>query len=664
MADARGVASQSGSAGARLPRVMVVGPGLGGAGGIAVVMETLTASALAERYALILVSTHRDSGRAGKGLRALAGIARASWLLALRRIDVVYLQTSSGNSFRRKAAVAATARLMQRPYVVHVHAGDFDRYVEGARAWEQWLVRSTLTHAALVIALTPSWERRLRGLAPIRSTSIPNPVSIPAEPAQRHGSPARVVCLGRLGAAKGSNTLVQALARLDDRHGDVRLALAGDGDRDAVRREAERLGVAERVDLPGWIGPKERSDLLASASIFALPAREEGLPVSLLEAMAYGLPAIVSPVGGIPDVFEDGRHGYFVPPDDPAKLAELLELILDDPDRAQADGSECTRDRALALRRRRRRGSGRKRARESASARRKRRQRRPSGGQFDRLGQSPSWCWCAGAAAVPTLRPGMMISEVYRTLWRHRLLMLLTTALVVVAAFVLTERATKLYTASSLVRVQQDVRNAEEAFGALLTGERLARTYERIAETDAVGDLVKSELPRSVSDSAVVIDAAQLSNLELLELSVTNESPRVAAQVANAVPGALASFIERTGSFRDTITVVERASAPSEPSSPNLRLNLMLAFILGLILAAGLALIRESLSDRIEDIEELEKTTGHPVIAVIPNLKFQPVPTARPRGGAQVEELPVAVGAAKTVKVPKRTERERWSVRG
>jgi capsular polysaccharide biosynthesis protein len=260
----------------------------------------------------------------------------------------------------------------------------------------------------------------------------------------------------------------------------------------------------------------------------------------------------------------------------------------------------------------------------------------------------------------------MSISDVYRTLWRQRLFVLVLTCLVVGAAYVLTSRQTKLYTASSLVRVQQQVRTSEEAFGALLTGERLARTYERIAETDAVGDIVAERLRGRVPSDAIAIDAAQLSNLELLSISVTNADPVVAARVANAVPPALASFIQKTGSFRDTITVVERASPPATPTSPNPKLNLTLAFLFGLILAAGLAILRDSLSDRIESVEDLEKIAGHPVIAVIPNLKFQPaVSVSRARAERAIDGIPAAGGNVTVIEPAQGDERaSRWRARG
>ena len=323
---------------------MIVGPGRTGKGGIATVIETIATSPLAERFELVLVTTHTTSGRARKALQAVLGIARAASLLALRRVDLVYLHASSGFSLRRKAFVAMIARLSRRPYVVHVHAGTFDEYYARAPRWERGLMQRTLSGAALVIALSPSWERRVQALAPCRTTAIPNMVRIPPEPASLDASPARIVSLGRLGDPKGSSTLVRALAQLGGRHAGTRLVLAGDGDRAPIEAEARRLGVGDRVELPGWIGPDECARSLLAASVFALPSRDEGLPMALLEAMAYGLPAVVSPVGGIPDVFQEGRHGYFVQPDDPDTLADRLRELLENPELARTMGAQARAD--------------------------------------------------------------------------------------------------------------------------------------------------------------------------------------------------------------------------------------------------------------------------------------------------------------------------------
>jgi succinoglycan biosynthesis transport protein ExoP len=245
-----------------------------------------------------------------------------------------------------------------------------------------------------------------------------------------------------------------------------------------------------------------------------------------------------------------------------------------------------------------------------------------------------------------------MTSDVYRALWRHKVLIVVTTAVLVGATAVLTSRQTKLYTASSLVRVHHNVRDGQEALGALMTGERLARTYEPLAETKSVRNLAKARLQGKLPDDTFVVHATQLSDLDLLHIAVTHRDPKVAAAVANAIPVALTSFVDKTDSSPDTITTVEPASPPTTPSSPNLRLRLVIALMLGLILGSGLALFREMLLDRIEGAEELEKLTGHPVIATIPNLKLFPAPmiVSVDEPPAQVEEIQTRAAAKRTAR--------------
>lgn len=231
----------------------------------------------------------------------------------------------------------------------------------------------------------------------------------------------------------------------------------------------------------------------------------------------------------------------------------------------------------------------------------------------------------------------MTIPAIYAALWHRKLFIIIVTAAVTGAAIALSLVQTKEYTASSLVRIEQRVQSASDVFGALQTGERLARTYAQIAETRGVTARIREAVGDGVPAEAITIDANQVANLELLQLSVTYRDPVAAAKVANAAPEALAEFVRSTGQSRDLITTVETATVPSSPSSPDVPLNVALGVVLGLILAAGLALLFEALSDRIPGQEELEKLTGHAIIATIPNLDFRP---AKPQAAAQAAEQP------------------------
>jgi glycosyltransferase involved in cell wall biosynthesis len=320
------------------PRVLIVGPGPDSAGGVWAVIDTLTRSTLARDFSLRHIATHRDGPARVKLEAAATGIGRVARELARRRTDLLWVHVSADFSFRRKTAVVTLGRLFRVPIVLHVHGSDVEVWYRATAAAEKAMVRKVLRSADLVVALTPTWEARLHDMTDCRTTSIMNPVAVPPPPDPAGRVPGRIVSLGRLGERKGSKVLVEAVAILAGEGRDVSLVLAGDGEREAVEERARELGVADRVEIRSWIGPEEVAELLSSASVFALPSREEGLPVALLEAMAHALPAVVTPVGGIPDLVTDGETGRMVRPDDPPGLAAVLRELVDDPAAAAALG--------------------------------------------------------------------------------------------------------------------------------------------------------------------------------------------------------------------------------------------------------------------------------------------------------------------------------------
>jgi glycosyltransferase involved in cell wall biosynthesis len=115
----------------------------------------------------------------------------------------------------------------------------------------------------------------------------------------------------------------------------ARLVLAGDGDVEAVRQLAAPLGDSVRV--LSWIDSAERDRLLDASDVFVLPSRAEGMPMALLEAMAAGLPAIVTPVGGIPDALTHGAEGLVVEPGRIDQLSgAMVRMLSDEPERLAA----------------------------------------------------------------------------------------------------------------------------------------------------------------------------------------------------------------------------------------------------------------------------------------------------------------------------------------
>lgn len=142
----------------------------------------------------------------------------------------------------------------------------------------------------------------------------------------------------RLVPLKGLSNLVQAIALLHLEFPDMRLEIAGTGpQREDLEREVCSLGLAGNIRFLGWQLDLRR--IFRGWDIFALPSLEEGLPIAVLEAMAEGLPVIATSVGGLPELVEDGRTGYLVPPSDIAALVRCLRILILDSKRRQEMGA-------------------------------------------------------------------------------------------------------------------------------------------------------------------------------------------------------------------------------------------------------------------------------------------------------------------------------------
>lgn len=315
------------------PRVLMVGTALGGRGGIASVVDVLRADGLFEREGVVYVATHADGGRLHKLAAAAGGLGRAVLACGARRGPaIVHVHSGSRASFIRKSLVLLVARLGGAHTVFHLHGGAFRRYAqqEAGPLLRRW-IRHTLEASSRVIALSPGWAAFVCEYAPrARVEVLPNPVRLAPRTTEGRAETGRILFLGRIEPAKGVDELLQACARLAGHHPRLRLVLGGAGDLDWAQRRARELGVADRVDTPGWLDAHAREEQLARAWLFCLPSHAEGLPIAMLEAMAAGVPVVATAVGGIPETVADGVDGLLAPPRDAGALALAIGRLLDD----------------------------------------------------------------------------------------------------------------------------------------------------------------------------------------------------------------------------------------------------------------------------------------------------------------------------------------------
>lgn len=330
-------------------RIAQVGPEPDRPGGMAAVIRELLASPLAERYELDVIptwSTRDPLRRTSVFVRALAVLAR--WC----RGDgerLVHIHTAVRGSIYRKAACVAVARLAGRPCLLHVHAGagDIDEFVARLGPLRRALLARALGAADAVVSVSaPGAERIERGFGVADVIVIPNAAPKPRPVAGQVGDGAHPRALymgGFVAVAKGGVVLVQALPALLEAAPEAEVVLAGTGEPPAELAQLARA--QERVRWAGWLDPDAKAAQLTRSEVFVMPSLSEGMPIALLEAMAYGKAIVASRVGGIPDIVEDGVEALLVPPSDPDALAAAVARVLGDRELRERLGS-AARERA------------------------------------------------------------------------------------------------------------------------------------------------------------------------------------------------------------------------------------------------------------------------------------------------------------------------------
>jgi len=144
--------------------------------------------------------------------------------------------------------------------------------------------------------------------------------------------------VARLSPEKDQCTLLKAFAIVAKRRENVTLVIAGDGQmRQELQQEAIQLGVADKVSFLGFRG--DIPELLQTFDLFVLTSIKEGTSLTILEAMAAGLPVVATDVGGNPEIVEHGHTGYIVPPKHPERLADAIIEVLSDRERATTMGA-------------------------------------------------------------------------------------------------------------------------------------------------------------------------------------------------------------------------------------------------------------------------------------------------------------------------------------
>ncbi|MBO6577022.1 MAG: glycosyltransferase family 4 protein [Rhodothermales bacterium] len=301
----------------------------------------LLQSSLEKDLELVLLdSTQRSVPPPGVTRRALDASRRIVEFIVklfLHRPDTVLIFCGSGPSLAEKSLMSFMARMLRRPVLLFPRGGGILRRYRERAALSFW-VRVALKIPTKVLCQGESWQRlmvhgvgRLQGDAPIVRNWSATPKHLSIAYNSSETGPVRLLFVGWLKREKGVFDLVNALATREADY-PVVTRLVGDGDaRRELTKLIEKLGLGGEVVLAGWKSAEELLDEYAWADVFVLPSWVEGLPNSMIEAMASGLPVVVTPVGNVPDVIQNGENGLIAEARNPRALAAAIDSLVDNP---------------------------------------------------------------------------------------------------------------------------------------------------------------------------------------------------------------------------------------------------------------------------------------------------------------------------------------------
>lgn len=324
------------------PKIVLVGPSLEAVSGVSTHLNHLFGSDLRSGFRLFHFQVGSEGRKTEGGLRkllrlALGPVAFIGFCLR-HRPDLVHLNPSlDPKSYWRDLAYLAVARLLRRRVIYQVHGGALPQQFFVGQPLRTALLRRVLRSVDVVVLLAELELRAYREFVPdARLMVIANAIDtkeLTRDPiGLRTDEELRLVYVGRLVETKGVADTIACVKKLHVEGRKIRLTIAGSGPAEAgLRSLVEQLGLSEVILFAGALFGDAKDEIWRSSDVFAFPTfHDEGLPYSLLEAMAAGAVPVTTSVGAIPDVLADGVHGLIVPARDQEAIAEAFKRLDDD----------------------------------------------------------------------------------------------------------------------------------------------------------------------------------------------------------------------------------------------------------------------------------------------------------------------------------------------
>lgn len=290
------------------------------------------------------IPTWRLGNKFVKSWYAAQALVRTWWLCNFDKdIRIVHIHGAANASFYRCKMFIKLAKRCGKKVILHEHAADFVEFYNNSD--DKQGITETINMCDCLIVLSKSWKEYFSsiGVEKGKIRVLNNIVSPPeAENRPHNDGKLHLMYMGEISKRKGAFDLLRALAENKDYFKDKLLVRMGGNEVDGdIKMFIRDNGLSDFVSYEGWISGQKKIECLTWEDVYILPSYNEGLPIAILEAMAYRHPIISTPVGGIPEVVESGINGILIEPGNVEGIANAIKFYMDYPELIKTEGTNA-----------------------------------------------------------------------------------------------------------------------------------------------------------------------------------------------------------------------------------------------------------------------------------------------------------------------------------
>ena len=316
--------------------VLMVGNNPSVKGGISSVMSQLLAHDWsADSINMKFIPTYIEANSIIKMAYFIVAYIKILGIMQKERPDLVHIHMSYKGSFFRKYAIHKLCKKNNVPDIIHLHGSEFEKWYKSCNKKKQEKIKKLMRECAAFIVLGKRWKNVIKRIEPKTKTYIiHNSVHIPTE-IVKWRKPFNILFMGILIQRKGLKDLLYAFSKMihkaNIRDNEINLIIAGSGPQKFDLKElADKLEISSYVKFIGWVSGDEKEKLFKNCQILVLPSYNEGLPISILEAISFGMPIVATNVGDVSSALWDKENGFIIEPGNIDQLEiSMLKLFQD-----------------------------------------------------------------------------------------------------------------------------------------------------------------------------------------------------------------------------------------------------------------------------------------------------------------------------------------------